>query len=101
MIELAEVVKNLRGELYRAIDGGESERLQFELGPIELELSVSVEQADGIHGKIRFWVVDLGAEVSDKDVSTQKLKLTLTPNLYVNGQRTTPRVSGQAEDGED
>jgi hypothetical protein len=101
MIELADVVRNLRIELYRAITGGEKERLQFELGMIELELSVSVEQADGMHGKVRFWVVDLGADLSNKNVSTQTLKLALTPTLAVSGQRTTPRVSGRPEEGED
>jgi hypothetical protein len=101
MIELAEVVRHLRGELYRAIEDGEKERLQFELGAIELELSVIVEQKDGIQGKVRFWVVDLGADLSDKYVSTQTLKLTLSPTLEVDGRRTTPRVSGHAEDGED
>lgn len=101
VIELADVVKDLRDELYRAIDGGENERLQFEVGSIELELSVSVEQTDGVHGKVRFWVVDLGADMNDKNISTQKLKLTLTPTLQADGGRITPRVSGEAEDGED
>jgi hypothetical protein len=101
VIELADVVKDLREELYRAIDGGENERLQFEVGSIELELSVSVEQTDGVHGKVRFWVLDLGADISDKNTSTQKLKLTLTPTLQNGDGRITPRVSGQAEDGEE
>ncbi|MFB9838052.1 trypco2 family protein [Actinoallomurus acaciae] len=101
MIELADVIKDLRDELYRAIDGGENERLQFEVGSIELELSVSVEQTDGVQGKVRFWVVDLGADMNDKNISTQKLKLTLTPTLHADGGRITPRVSGEAEDGED
>jgi Trypsin-co-occurring domain 2 len=101
MIELADVIKDLRSELYRAIDGGAREALQFELGAIELEVSVSLEQTDGVHGKVRFWVVDLGGDLSDKTVSTQKLKLSLTPTLELNGQRTNPRISGQTEQGEE
>jgi hypothetical protein len=102
MIELAQVVKDLRSELYRAIDDGMDEPLQFDLGPVELELSMGVEQTDGVHGKVRFWVVDLGGDMSDKNLASQRIKLTLSPTIQLgNGQRVTPRVSGQAEDGED
>ena len=101
MIELADMINDLRSELYRAIKGGTDEALQFELGPIELEVGVSVEQTDGVHGKVRFWVVDLGGDATDKNVLTQKLKLSLTPSLDVNGQRTNPRVSGRPEPTED
>ncbi|WP_433384584.1 trypco2 family protein [Actinoplanes sp. CA-142083] len=101
MIELAAVVQELRTELYKAIDAGDGERLSFELGPIELEVSVGLEQTDTAGGKIRFWVVDLNGSLSDKSITTQKLKLTLTPSLEVGGQRTTPHVSGRAERGEE
>jgi hypothetical protein len=102
MIELAAVIKNLRHELYLAIDEGKDERLQFDLGPVELELSMAVEQTDGIHGKIRFWVVDLGGEMSDKNLAAQKIKLKLLPTVQLSeGRRVTPKVSGEAEEGED
>ena len=102
MIELANVVRNLRVELYQAIADGRNEPLQFDLGPVELELSVSIEQTDGVHGKVRFWVVDLGGDMSDKNLTAQKIKLTLTPTIQLrNGQRVNARIAGQAADGED
>ena len=102
MIELANVVRNLRGELYQAIADGRNEPLQFDLGPVELELSVSIEQADGVHGKVRFWVVDLGADMSDNNLAAQKIKLTLTPTIQLrDGRRVNARIAGQAVDGED
>jgi hypothetical protein len=102
MIELAELISDLRGELYRAMDIGRREELQFDLGPIELELRMEIEKAAGAHGKVRFWVVDAGGELSGKNLSGQKIKLTLNPSLDIGGgQRVTPHVSGKAEEGED
>ena len=62
MIELAEVIRGLREELQRAIAAGEGEALRFELGPIELEVSVAVQASAQAGAKVRFWVVELGAE---------------------------------------
>ena len=44
MIELAEVIGELRRELQEAINAGEGEQLRFELGPVELEATVAVEK---------------------------------------------------------
>ena len=100
-IELADVIRDLRSELDRAIDGARGQRLQFDLGPIELEVSVSLEQTDDVRAGIKFWVVDAGAGLTDRSAATQRLKLTLNPTIEVGGERTNPRVSGQAVPGED
>jgi hypothetical protein len=47
MIELAEVIGELRRELQAAMNDGEGEQLRFELGPVELEATVAVEKAGG------------------------------------------------------
>ena len=47
MIELAEVVSQLRGELDRARKVAEDEELQFALGPIEFEVTVGLEREGG------------------------------------------------------
>ena len=44
MIELAEVIGELRRELQQAMHAGEGEPLRFELGPVELEATVAVEK---------------------------------------------------------
>jgi hypothetical protein len=41
-LELASVVRQLRAELNEAMDAAEGERLRFELGPVELSLTVTV-----------------------------------------------------------
>ena len=60
MIELASVIMDLREELGRAISAGEGEALRFELGPIELEVSVAIEAGVQAGAKVRFGSWSLG-----------------------------------------
>jgi hypothetical protein len=92
------VIRDLRAELQAAIDAGADEALHFELGPIELEVSVAVDRSDGGGGKVRFWVLDLGGEHKKDTANTQRIKLSLTPKLA--GARHAPRIAGPAEAGE-
>jgi Trypsin-co-occurring domain 2 len=98
VIELASVIRDLRAELQAAIEVGGAEALRFELGPIELELAVAVERADSGGGKVRFWVVELGAGRKKDTAATQRIKLSLTPKLA--GTRRAPQISGRPETGE-
>lgn len=98
MVELAEVIRDLRGELERAIVAGDGEALRFELGPIELEVSVAIEVSARAGTKIRFLVMELGAQGNIDHASTQRIKLTLSPRFGPNG--ITPMVSGSAEEQE-
>jgi hypothetical protein len=98
VIELASVIKDLRAELQAAIDAGKDEALRFELGPIELEVTVAVERTAGGGGKVRFWVVELGADRKKDAANTQRIKLSLTPKLA--GTRRTPQIAGDAEASE-
>jgi hypothetical protein len=96
MIELSTIIRELRAELTTAIDAARDEPLQLELGQIELEVTVAVTQEDALGGKVRFWVLELGADLKDSSASTQRVKLTLQPKV---GDRA-PAVSGRAESGE-
>jgi Trypsin-co-occurring domain 2 len=93
MIELAEVIRELRRELHDAIDAGKDEPLRFEAGPIELEATIAVERRGGAGAKLRFWVVEFGGDAKATQSSTQRIKLTLQPRLADSG--TAPWVSGQ------
>lgn len=97
-MELAEVIRALRAELESAIEAGTGEALRFELGPVELEVSVAIEAGASVEVKPRFVVVTLGAQGSIGRTATQRIKLTLTPREGPTG--TTPLVSGPAEDRE-
>ncbi len=112
-VELVEVVNQLRTELNAAVAQAAGERLQFELGPIELTLSVAITEETTAGGqvgsKIRFWVVDgdtrATASHTGSTVATQQVKLVLNP---VDQQADTPtggrpakvRIAGTALPGE-
>lgn len=98
MQPLADVVKDLRSELYAAMAAGDDEPLQFELGDITLELNVAVTREGGVGAKLRFWVVELGADGKKSNEATQKITLKLTPRL---GSSDRPaRITGEAVAGE-
>jgi hypothetical protein len=97
-MELAKVIRDLREELERAIATGEGETLRFELGPVELELSVAIEAGTEVGAKARFWVAELGAQGTVERSTGQRIKLLLTPRLGPDGR--TPLVSGRAEERE-
>lgn len=99
MVELAEVIAELRRELDEArlaVDPGEP--LRFELGPVELEATIAIEKSKGGGARLRFWVVELGGDASAARSSTQRLKVTLRPLLADSG--AAPWVSGEEAEGE-
>ena len=86
MIELADVISELRAELDRARLAAAGSELRFGLGPVELEVTVGLDREGTAGGKVRFWVVEVGAEGKIASTSTQRIKLTLTPSLGVPGE---------------
>jgi hypothetical protein len=97
-IGLADVIRDLRAELEAAIVAGDGAALRFELGPVELEVSVAVEHSVSGGAKVKFWVVEAGADGKVGSTGTQRVKLSLTPKMAVDG--ASPLVSGQAMPGE-
>jgi hypothetical protein len=103
MIELADVIGQLRDELDKARCLAGDAELQFELGPIDLEVTVGLEKTGQGGAKIRFWVIELGGEAGATSQSTQRIKLTLNPTLRTpgpDGQPQKPYVSGDEIVGE-
>jgi Trypsin-co-occurring domain 2 len=98
VIELASVIRDLRGELQDAIEAGRGEALRFELGPIEWEVTLAVDRTGGGTGKVRFWVLELGGEHQTDTANTQRVKLSLTPRLGESSAGV--QVAGDAVPGE-
>jgi Trypsin-co-occurring domain 2 len=86
MIELGDVITELRRELQHAMDAGEGQPLRFELGPVEVEATVVVEKGGGGGVKVRFWVLELGGDAKASQASTQRIKLALQPRLASGGK---------------
>lgn len=97
-VELAQVISQLRQELSAAIRDGEGEDLRFELGPVELELTVAVSKEAGPSAKVRFWVIELGADATVSSQASQRITLTLDPRR--RGVAGKPLISGSEQAGE-
>ena len=97
-VELAQVIGQLRRELSAAMRDGEGEDLRFELGPVELELTVAVSREAGPNAKVRFWVIELGAEGKVGSQATQRITLTLDPCR--RGVAGKPLIFGSEQAGE-
>lgn len=78
-LELASALRQLRAELNEAMDDAEGQRLRFELGPVELSLTATVGREAKPGAKIRWWVVEAGAEATISREAVQQIKLVLTP----------------------
>jgi len=103
MVELSEMIRELRAQLTAAAAEGAGEALGFDVGPIEIEATVAVtkEEEAGGSGKVRFWVVEAGGDGKYTSSETQRITLTLQPTAPgPDGTRTTARISGAEVTGE-
>jgi hypothetical protein len=78
-IELAAYIQSLRDELVTAWLHGRQSPVGFEVGPVELELSINAERTAEVKGGVRFWVVDVGLGGNVTTQSGQRVKLSLVP----------------------
>jgi hypothetical protein len=104
-VELASVLRQLRTELNEALADAEGERLRFELGPVQVSLSVTVSREATPGAKVRFWVVEAGADTRLSREAAQEIKLVLTPidtqaPEGPGGKPATPLIQGGAVQGE-
>jgi hypothetical protein len=105
-LELAAVLRQLRAELNEALDEADGERLRFELGPVELSLTVTVGREAAPGAKIRFWVIEAGADTKISREAVQDIKLVLTPrdmeaSRGPDGKPVPPLIGGRQQMRED
>jgi hypothetical protein len=87
---LAETIRALRSELISAMESGEDERLHFQLGPVQLEVTLAITREGGGDAGVRFGVVSFGAKGDLKDAATHHLTLSLQPVAKDVGGRAQP-----------
>lgn len=88
---LAESIGSLRRELAEAIAAGADEDLQFEVGEIELELTVTAERSREGSGGVQFWVVNASGGLATSSATTHTVKIPLTPRPKGGGPTLTGR----------
>jgi hypothetical protein len=97
MIDLVDLISELREQLEEAIGRAPTTGLAFDLAPIELEVTVVAQRTKQTNGKVRFYVLEAGGDISAADSTTQRIKLTLQPRLI--GSPDAPTVSGDEASG--
>ena len=80
-IGLRETLEALRIELSESILSSQGKDIRFEVGEIELEVQFVVEKSKDGKGGLKFWVVEMGGGISEKNATVQKLKIPLKPIL--------------------
>ena len=93
-IGLKETLEALRVELSESILVSEGKEIRFEVGEIELEFQVVVEKSHEGKGGIKFWVVEMGGGVSNKDSITHKIKIPLRA-IWKDGKPVWTAVEGE------
>lgn len=78
-VGLRETLEALRVELSESILVSEDKQIRFEVGEIELEVQFVVEQSKEGKGGLKFWVVEMGGGVTNKDTITHRIKIPLKP----------------------
>ena len=53
MIELSDMIRELRQQLTSALADGADEAVRFEVGPVEVEATVAVSREAGADSKVR------------------------------------------------
>ena len=76
---LAETIEALRDELEAAMARSDGRKLQFVIGPVQVEFHVTVRREAGGGAKARFWVLEAGAEGKYALETIQKVSLTMEP----------------------
>ncbi len=80
-IQLADAISQLRREIGKAVALARDEPLQFQLGPVELELQVQLAYKGAVKGEAKWVVVSFGADAGAESTRTHKVKLVLTPKI--------------------
>ncbi|MEI5523614.1 trypco2 family protein [Streptomyces brasiliscabiei] len=102
MIELSDMIRELRQQLSSALADGADEMIRFEVGPVEIEATVAVSREAGADAKVRLWVVDAGANGKYAQAHTQRITVTLTPQARTadGGSPASVLIAGGEVDGE-
>lgn len=81
-VPLAAAIGALRDELMRAWWDGRDGSLRFKPSPVELSLQVGVTSSGKGSAGVRWWLIELGGELSRQSVATQLVKVSLEPVMF-------------------
>jgi hypothetical protein len=81
-VDLSSALEALRGELEQAWNESRNRHVRFRVTEVTLTVQAVAGRERGASGKLRWWVVEGGAEGKSSSETTQTLVLSLTPLLF-------------------
>ena len=104
---LSAALAALRDELTQAWWDARRQSLRFRPSPVELTLQTAVTSAGKGKAGVRWWLIELGGEISRESAVTQTVKMSLEPVMFgEDGQPleflidASDAVTGVGGDGE-
>ena len=82
LMGLSAALEGLREELESAWEKGAGKAVRFRVGEVTLTLEAVARRDAKSGGKIRWWLVEAGGDITAGKETTQTLVLTLTPGMY-------------------
>lgn len=101
-VDLGQALSALRGVLASSWEESKDEAVRFRVSEVKLTVQTIVSREGGVGAKIRWLLVEAGADAKTSSESTQTLELTLQPQVHVAGALPGPLdVAGtQSEPGD-
>jgi NTP-dependent ternary system trypsin peptidase co-occuring protein len=78
-IDLSKVIQQLRYDIEKTWWEGQQSAVAMEVGPVELEVSVAVEQNADAKLGVKFYVINASSGIKGTATDTQRIKIVLTP----------------------
>lgn len=85
-IGLVEAIAQVREELARAVTAGAQADIQFPVGQVTLEFKVGMTKTGEGAGKVKLWVLELGATGKYAQESVQTISVVLEPPVDSEGR---------------
>lgn len=89
-VQLATALESLREELEAAYEHGRNRRIRFRIDEVTLTVQVVARREKEGSGKLRWWLVEAGGQVSSGSERTQTLVVTLQPGVYDGDAEPSP-----------
>jgi hypothetical protein len=87
---LSDALEGLRQELEQAWVNSRGSRVRFRAEAVKVTVEAVVRTDDKLGGKVRWWLLEAGANHDRSRETTQTLELTLTPQLYDDSDQPGP-----------
>lgn len=82
LMDLATALEGLRQELQTAWEQSSGERVRFKVSDVSLTVEAVARRDVQGGAKVRWWLIEAGAEATRGSETTQTLQLKLEPKLY-------------------